>query len=368
MEGLLKFLDLIPDEREQHKVLHKLKDIIIIVLFAKFANADDWQEIHYFAVIHEKLLREYIGLENGIPSHDTIERNFAVIEPSYLQVLQTKFNEMLSSGEGEKLKKILAIDGKTQCGNGNRKQKANHIVSAVDENGICLGQTLVQEKSNEITAIPELLESLNIKGQIVTIDAMGTQTDIVAKIRGKKADYVLGLKGNQETLHDDVKSYFEDSELLKKCDYHYTIEKARGGVEKREYWQTDDILWLSQKDKWAGLKTIGMTKSTIIKDGKKSQETRHFISSLPTNAKEFGRCVRGHWVVESFHWHLDVTFREDANQTLEKRAAFNLNIINKIVLSVLKITDLGMRHMSLKKKRYSISLDPLRFLNLLLSL
>lgn len=366
MEDLLRFLEIIPDEREQHKVLHKLKDIIVIVLFAKLANADDWQDIHHFAIIHEGLLREYIELENGIPSHDTIERNFAVIESAYLQVIQSKFNAMLSNGEGGKLKRILAIDGKTQRGNGNKNQKANHIVSAVDENGICIGETLVQEKTNEITAIPELLESLNVKGQIVTIDAMGTQTEIATKIRNKKADYVLSLKGNQESLHDDIKQYFEDSELLKKSDYHYTVEKARGGIEKREYWQTGDISWLPQKDKWAGLKTIGMTRNTITKDGKKSEETRFFISSLPVNAKEFGRCIRGHWVVESFHWHLDVTFREDANQTLEKRAAFNLNIINKIVLSVLKISDLGMKPMSMKKKRYSISLDPLRFLKLVL--
>lgn len=224
MEELLKFLNYAPDKREQYKVLHKLKDIIVIVMFAKLANADDWQEIHQFAVIHEKLLREYIELENGIPSHDTIERNFAIIEPAYLQALQTKFNEMLSSSEGRKLQKILAIDGKTQCGNGNKNQKANHIVSAVDENGICLGQTLVQEKSNEITAIPKLLDTLNIKGQIVTIDAMGTQTEIVAKIRGKKADYVLGLKGNQGTFHSDVGLYFADAEFLKKCDYYYTID------------------------------------------------------------------------------------------------------------------------------------------------
>ena len=367
MEELLKYMEKIPDSRERRKVLHKLKDIIVIVLFAKLANADDWQEIHQFAIIHESLLKEYIELKNGIPSHDTIERNFAIIEPSYLGALQTKFNEMLSSGEGEKLQKILAIDGKTQCGNGNKHQKANHIVSAVDENGICLGQKLVREKSNEITAIPKLLDELNIKDQIVTIDAMGTQVDIAAKIRGKKADYVLGLKGNQETLHDDVKLYFSDNEFLKKCDYHYTVEKARSGVERREYWQTDNIAWLSQKSKWSGLKTIGMTKNTIYKDDKTTEETRYFISSLPVNAKELGRCIRGHWVVESFHWHLDVTFREDANQTLEKRAAYNLNIINKIVLSVLKITDLGMKPMSLKKKRYSISLNPLRFLKIVLS-
>ncbi|HHX57271.1 MAG TPA: ISAs1 family transposase, partial [Clostridiales bacterium] len=161
-----------------------------------------------------------------MPSHDTIERNFAMIDLAFLQGLQTKFNEMLSNGEGDKLKKLLAIDGKTQSGNGNKNQRANHIVSAVDEHGICLGQQLVQEKSNEITAIPELLDKLNVKGHIVTIDAMGTQTEIAAKIVSKKADYVLSLKGNQTTLHDDVKLYFNDNEHLEKCDYTYTIEKA----------------------------------------------------------------------------------------------------------------------------------------------
>lgn len=366
MEELIIYLGTIPDRRESYKVLHKLKDIIVIVLFAKLANADDWQEVHQFALIHETLLREYIELENGIPSHDTIERNFAIIDPLYLQEMQRKFNEMLSSGEGEKLQKILAIDGKTQRGNGNKKQKANHIVSAVDENGICLGQRLVQEKSNEIKAIPKLLDELNIKGQIITIDAMGTQKEIAAKIRSKKADYVLGLKGNQANLHEEVALYFGDAEFLKKSDYYCTIEKARSGVEKREYWQTKDISWLSQKEQWAGLKTIGMTKNTISREGKTTEEIRYYISSLPEKAKELGRCIRGHWVVESFHWHLDVTFREDANQTLEKRAAYNLNIMRKIALSVLKITDLGMKPMSLKKKRYSISLDPLRFLKMVL--
>ena len=347
-----------------------MEEIIVIVLFAKLANADDWQDVHHFAVIHEELLREYIDLENGVPSHDTIEQNFAVIEPAYLEAIQIKFNEMLSRGEGKKLQKILAIDGKTQRGNGNKDQKANHIVSAVDEDGICLGQKLVQEKSNEITAIPLLLDSIKIKGTIITMDAMGTQTKIAEKIRSKKADYVLSLIGNQTSLHEDIALYFSDGACLEKCDNYKTTEKAHGGIEKREYWQTDDIGWLPQKNKWKGLKSIGMTKNTIKKNGQTVEETRYFISSLLVDAKEMGRCIRSHWVVESFHWHLwhlDVTFREDANQTLQKQAAYNRNIINKIALSVLKIADLGMKPMSLKKKRYSISLDPLRFLKMVLA-
>ncbi len=166
---------------------------------------------------------------------------------------------------------------------------------------------------------------------------MGTQIEIVKKIRKKRADYVLSLKGNQGTLHKDVKQYFDDSELLAQCEYTKTIEKARSGIEKREYWQTDDIKWLEQKKDWTGLKSIAMTRNTIIKDDVETTEIRYFISSLPLDVKEIARAIRGHWMIESYHWHLDVTFREDDNHTLEKQAAFNLNIIRKLALNVLKM-------------------------------
>ena len=256
MEELLKYLEQITDNRQEKKVRHKLSDIIALVFFALLANANEWVEIEAFGKEHEGFLRKHLQLDNGIPSHDTIQRVFTMVSPECLQKFQEQWNEMLNSGEGEKIKKILAIDGKTQRGNGNRNQKANHIVSAVDENGFCLGEKRVDEKSNEITAIPELLDALNIKGHIITTDAMGTQREIVKKIRKKQGDYLLALKGNQENLHEDVKLYFDDPELLAKSAYAKTVEKARGGVEKREYWQTEDIAWLGQKKEWAGLKSI----------------------------------------------------------------------------------------------------------------
>ena len=154
---------------------------------------------------------------------------------------------MLNSDEGDKVKRLLAIDGKPQRGNGNKNQKANHIVSAVDERGFCLGEKRVEEKTNEIKAIPELLESLNIKGTIITTDAMGTQTEIAKKIHRKGADYVLALKANQGSLLEDVRDYFSDKGLLEGCVYKKTVEKARGKIEKREYWQTQDISWLRGK-------------------------------------------------------------------------------------------------------------------------
>jgi len=368
MEEILEFLETSArvDKREKRKVWHKLKDIIVIVLFAKLANADNWIEIWHFAKAHESFLREYIELENGVPSHDTIERNFAVLEPRYLEKLQQMWNEMLSSDEGEKLKRIiLSLDGKTQRGNGNSKQKPNHIVSAVDNNKMCWGQKLVGKKTNEIKAIPELLDDLKIAGTIITIDAMGTQTEIATKIHKKRADYVLALKRNHSDMHEEVERYFGDEELRKNSDYTYKIEKARGGIEKREYWQTSDISWLTGKEKWAGIKSIGMTKNTIIKGEKATEEIRYYISSLVVDVEEFARCVRTHWEIESFHWLLDVTFREDDCKVYEKRAAYNLNIINKMALAVLRSIDVGYK-VGAKTKRYIISQDPEKYIRMIL--
>jgi predicted transposase YbfD/YdcC len=291
-----------------------------------------------------------------------------MIDQAFLQRFRNLWNEAVQSDEGNKIRKILAIDGKTQRGNKSKTQKPNHIVTAVTENGISVGETVVNDKENEIVAIPKLLETLNIRNNIITIDAMGTQTEIAAKIRGKRADYVLALKGNQSTLHADVKDYFSDADFLSKCAYDTKTEKARSGIEKREYWQTSDISWLSQKSKWKGLKTIGMTKNTITKNGVTSEECRYFISSLAVDAEEFARAVRGHWMVESFHWHLDVTFREDANHTMDKTSAFNLNIMRKLALSVLKIYDIGTKGASLRTKRYGIGLNPAKHLEKILAL
>lgn len=368
METALKYLTLVIDNRQEKKVLHKMSDIIALVFFAMLANANEWLEIELFAKEHVTFLKKHLELPNGIPSHDTIQRVFAIVSPEFLQGFQTLWNNMLNSGEGEKIKKILAIDGKTQRGNGNESQKANHIVSAVDENGFCLGEKCVNEKSNEIKAIPELLDNLNIKGHIITTDAMGTQKGIVKKVRQKRADYVLALKGNQGRLHEDVVLYFSDFDLLSKCAYKISVEKARSAIEKREYWQTDDIRWLPQRKDWQGLKSIAMTRNTIAKKGITTTETRYFISSLPLDIEEIARAIRGHWMVESYHWHLDVTFREDANRTIEKQAAFNLNIMRKLALNVLKIFDAGKKNMSIKRKRFAICCNTEKHLENILSL
>ena len=321
MEELLNWMEYIEDVRQKKKVRHLLKDILVIVLFATLANADDWVEIALFAQVYEEYLKKYIELKNGPPSHDTIQRVMGMISPDILQQLYGKWQELLNREEGEALKKIICIDGKTMRSNKQGKEKPSHIVTAWSrEDGFSLGQKAVSEKSNEITAIPELIERLQINGQIITIDAMGTQTAIVEK-SGEK-----------------------------------------GQIETREYYQTEDIRWMIQKKDWKGLKSIAMERKSIEKNGRKKTEYRYFISSLKGDIETISRAVRGHWSIESMHWHLDVTFREDANATLDKMSAQNLNIIRKWSLSILKLMELTKKKLSMKKKRFVISLSPIKYL------
>lgn len=371
MIDLLNKLENITDPRQQHKVKHSIKDIVSIVLFASLANANEWTEIEDFAVEHETFLKQYLELPNGVPSHDTLSRVIGCINPEVLQNLYLEWNEYLTQGEGEKLKKILNIDGKTMRGSGNKNQKALHVISVwCEEDGVSLGQKAVEEKSNEIKAIPELLQTLNIKGHIITIDAMGTQVKIAEQIIKQKGSYVLAVKGNQGNLYQEIVDYFSDADFLekikKKQGYKKTVEKARGQLETREYYQTDNIQWMSEKSRWKGIKTIGMVKSTIEKDGNISIERRYHISSEKVDIDLFEKCCRGHWAIESMHWHLDVTFREDANQTLDKIANQNLNIIRKWVLAILKTVELSEKPCSLKRKRFRIGMNPIKYIQKIL--
>lgn len=263
MTEILKTIELIEDKRQEKKVRHKLLDIVVVVLFAKLANADDWQEIEIFAKSNEDFLRQYIELENGIPSHDTMQRVMGSITPEFMQRVYQKWNEIVNNREREALKKIICIDGKTMRGNKSENQKVNHIVSAwCDMDGFCLGQKKVEEKSNEITAIPQLLDAIQVKGCVITIDAMGTQTEIVERIKQKRADYTLAVKENQKNLYRELSGYFGDDEFLKEIKdnggYKITREKAHSQIETREYYQCDKIKWMQEKGRWKGIKSIRM--------------------------------------------------------------------------------------------------------------
>lgn len=359
---IFESLTTIEDPRQFNKVKYPINEIVGMVLIASLGNANEWTEIEIFCTLHEDILRKYFKMENGVPSHDTFQRVMGMIEPSKIQQIQAIWNEYISRNEGEGIKKILNIDGKTMRGSRTENKKPLHIVSEwCDESGICFGQKAIKEKENEIVAIPELLDTLQIKGYVVTIDAMGTQTKIAEKIIKKRADYVLAVKGNQETLYKDLIDYFDDDSFKKQIidegNYKKTVEKAHGQIEIREYYQTNDIKWLSNRSKWKNLKSIGIVEKIIKKKDKKVKERRYYISSLEPEINLFEKSVRGHWGIEIMHWHLDVTFKEDSNKTIEETANKNMSLIRKWALSILKLVDMGKK-LSLKAKRFSINCRP----------
>ena len=252
--------------------------------------------------------------------------------------------------------KTIAIDGKTICGSGNNDHSAYHVVSAwVTENQITLGQLVTEEKSNEITAVPVLLDHLNITGSTVTIDAMGCQRNIASKISEKGADYVLALKANQETLYNDMVLYFMTETAQQACS---TLEKDHGRIERREYYLETDIDWFSQQSDWVKMNGIGMVKTIVtnIKTNKQSEECRCFITSL-TDVEEFARAVRNHWSIESqLHWHLDVSFREDTCRARKDNSPLNLNLMRKEALSLLNNADFSKR-VSIRRKMSRAAMD-----------
>lgn len=349
MEKIIEKLEKLTDSRRRWGNLrHKLVDIVFIGLVSVICGGTDFEHMEDTGHGKYEWLKQYLELPNGVPDSDTFRRVFERIDPQELgDVLQELVNV-----EG----KTVAIDGKTICGSENNKHKAYHVVSAwVAENQITLGQLATEEKSNEITAIPELIDMLDIKGSTVTIDAMGCQRQIAAKICEKKADYVLGLKGNQPSLLSDVKLYFEQ-EIPAYTEK--TLEKDHGRIEQREYYLETKIQWLSQNTDWMNLKGIGMVRTSVtsLKTGEFSQESRYFITSL-TDIHQFADVVRKHWSIESqLHWQLDVSFGEDDARARKDNSPLNLNILRKQALSLLNQADLGKR-VSVRRKMSRAAMD-----------
>ena len=286
MERIIEKLGKLTDNRRDWGNLrHKLVDIVFIGLVSVICGGSSFEHMEDTGHGKYEWLKQYLELPNGIPDSDTFRRVFERLDPEELRGVLQEVVEV----EG----KTVAIDGKTICGSGNDKHKAYHVVSAwVAENQITLGQLATEEKSNEITAIPELVDMLDVKGSTITIDAMGCQKQIAAKICEKKADYVLGLKGNQSSLLSDVKLYFEQEApaLAEK-----TLEKGHGRIEQRAYYLETEIDWLSQRKDWKNLKAIGMVRTSVscLKTGEFSQEIRYFLTSL-TDVHRFANAVRNH--------------------------------------------------------------------------
>lgn len=343
---------------ERHK-RHKLIDIIVLTICAVISGAEGWEAIEEFGKNKQDWLKKWIELENGIPSHDCIARVIARIEPSKMSecfIAWVQSIAELSLGE------VVAIDGKTarHSYNGQDKLGAIHMVSAwASQAGLSLGQVKTEAKSNEITAIPVLLEMLEINGCIVTIDAMGCQTDIAEKIIEKKAGYVLAVKANQKHLHEAISDYFEvavatDKPKLCQLQCHTETNAEHGRIEIRRCYLSTCLDTLPDAACWKGLKSIGMIESERIVKGKTSIERRHYLCTL-NDVKSFSYVARAHWGVEnSLHWVLDVTFREDDSRIRTGYAPENFNVVRQLAINLLKKEN---SKLSIKKKRFKAALN-----------
>lgn len=356
MGSFFNYFMVIYDSRQQGKVKHKLIDILFIVVSATLCNCNEWEEIEEWAKAKEEWLRQYLELPNGIPSWYTMERVMDVIDPKQFEKCFVEWmREVTQVREGD----VVAIDGKAMRGTADRRagKKAINIVSAwCSGDKLVLGQVRAGEKSNEIRAIPELLDMLFIKGAIVTIDAMGCQKEIATKIvKEKKADYVLSLKGNHEIIRGEVEEYFKDAEQNgfkdEKILQYRTLEKGHGRIEERLYYYSTDIGWMEGKKEWTKLTGIGMVIRRTEKDGEKTEERAFHLGSVKT-AEEYAKGVRLHWGIESTHWSLDVTFREDASRTRKGCAPQNLALLKRLALNMVKKDTQRYPKKSLKRRRF----------------
>lgn len=358
---IVSFQDL-PDPRVEGRCDHKLIDIIVIAVCAVIAGAESWVDVANFGEAKRDWLSRFLELPAGIPSHDTFGRFFAALDAAAFQSAFMRWVEgvfRVSKGQ------VIAIDGKTVRGSQARTigKDAIHIVNAwATHNGIALGQWKTDTKSNEITAIPPLLRQLNVAGCIVTLDAMGAQTEIAQTIRDERADYVLRVKDNQGHLHQDIQDWFAHADQMKFADmphsYAETVNKGHGRIEIRRCWAISDPLafdYIRHYEGWADLQTIvRVQRERHLKD-KTETQTAYYISSLPAEAEPLLRATRFHWAVEnSLHWVLDVIFREDDARIRVGHAAHNMTILRQMALNIIKQ---DRSKGSIRTKRFKAALD-----------
>jgi predicted transposase YbfD/YdcC len=368
VEAIRKCFEGVPDPRVVGRCDHLLIDILTISLLAVICGADDWTDIEVFGRVREAWLREFLELPEGIPSHDTFRRVFELLDRNQFAAGLLQWTQALQEATDSKL---VAIDGKT-LRRSHRKRgglSALHLVTAWStENGLTLGQYATEDKSNEITAIPELLKLLSLEGCTVTIDAMGCQKEIAAEIRTGKADYVLAVKENQPHLYEDLVQHFQDvleeEHSLPARQHHATEEKGHGRQEQRFYYSTPVPAELRNREAWRDIQSVGCAIGSTLREGRETGLVRYFISSLKPDAKRSGKAVRNHWGIEnSQHWVLDVTFREDDCRQQDRNGAANLASVRRLAISLLRQDKTITR--GAKAKRMVAALDPTYLLRVL---
>jgi predicted transposase YbfD/YdcC len=347
------------DPRRRHRRLHRLLDIVVIAICAVLSGADNWQAIATFGERRHAWLKRFLALPHGIPSHDTFERVFDRLDP---RAFQACFRAWITALCAHLEMPHIAIDGKTLRHSGAGELGPLHVVSAwATANHLVLGQEVVAAKSNEITAIPRLLEVLDVEGALITIDAMGCQKDIARQIVDQGGDYVLAVKENQPTLSADIQHVFDDvlthddTRLEHRCTQ--THERGHGRIEYREYHVVSVPEDFAERHPdWEGLRSLGMVLSERqVGDHEPTCEVRFFISSLKPRVRTLAQAVRGHWGIEnSLHWHMDISFREDSSRVSKRHGAENLALLRRLALGLLK------RHPAKKSiacKRLAAALD-----------
>jgi predicted transposase YbfD/YdcC len=328
----------IPDFRRSHRQLYDLESILLIGIISVIGGAESWNDMEAYSHSKEDFLRSFLDLPNGIPSHDTFNRVFSNIDSEHFEQCFIEWVQTLAALQP---REVIAIDGKTIKGaKASGRKSPVHMVSAwANENNLVLGQVKVSEKSNEITAIPKLLEVLSIEDTVVTIDAMGCQTEIAKEITSRKADYILAVKENQPQLYEDIEDEFRFGKDVEK---HLSQDIGHGRIETRVCRVIKDFQFVSPETtkKWGGLKAVIKIESVReFKNSDKPKEmaVRYYIASLEANAADFQKAIRSHWGIENkLHWTLDVAFSEDASRKRAKNASQNFSILNKIALNLLK--------------------------------
>jgi len=360
--SLVQCFDEIKDPRINRRRVHNLIDMIVIAICAVICNADGWADMRTWAETHRQWLQQFLELPGGLPSRDTLRRTLSRLDP---QAFQQAFLKWLK-GLRKELGNVIAIDGKTLRGSKAGGVKPLHIVSAwASDQHLTLGQTTVDKKSNEITAIPKLLDSLTLSGAIVTIDAMGCQRDIAAKIIERKGHYCLAVKGNQEKLHEQLKAEFENAMSLdhapKRLSTHEVSDaekKPHGRYERRTYYTMPAPKELKESGDWKNLRSIGLTITYRSDDPKDwgDGEVRYFIMSFGSDAERFGSAVRQHWGIEnSLHWVMDVTFREDESRIRKDHGAENVSWLRRLAITLIKHNT--TRKASIRQKRLRAGYD-----------